>query len=295
MAPADLSRRMTVVAVGVPAAVTILYFGGWVLSVPLALLAAQGTSEAYKLAEASGARPFRWVGMFVAGGMVLLAAGHPTFVGMAPWVLGAVVALLVVALVAGMTSRWPEGRPLGAAATTVFGALYGGLALTFVFLLRTLPVRFGWQGSGSSAWAGVVVVALPLATTWIGDGAAYFVGSAWGRRKLAPQLSPAKSWAGAYGGLIASGAAGALWFVVARRWLPDLPLTGVWVAAGMGLMLGFVGQIGDLVESLLKREAGVKNSGNVFPGHGGVLDRLDSLVFALPAAYILLLTARMLG
>lgn len=295
MGPADLSRRMVVVAIGVPAAVAMLYLGGWVLSVPLTLLAVQGASETYELAEAAGARPFRWPGMFVAGAIVLLAAGYPTFRDMAPWVLGAVAALAVVALVAAMVGRWPAGRPLAATATTLFGALYGGLALTFVFLLRELPIRLGWQGSGSSAWAGVAVVALPLATTWIGDGAAYFVGSAWGRRKLAPEVSPAKSWAGAYGGLIASGVAGALWFLAARRFLPDLPFTGVWMAAVMGLILGFVGQIGDLVESLLKREAGVKNSGNVFPGHGGVLDRIDSLSFALPAAYVLLLVTRVLG
>ncbi len=295
MGPADLSRRVLVVVVGVPAVVAVLYAGGWILSVPVALLAAQGAAETYDLVQAGGVRPFRWLGMFVAGSFVLVAASRPTFAAMAPWVLGATTVLIVVTLVAATVTRWPEGRPLGAVATTAFGALYGGLALAFVPLLHALPTRLGWQASDPSAWSGVLVVALPLATTWIGDGAAYFVGTAWGRRKLAPRLSPAKSWAGAYGGLVASGIAGALWFLLVRRHLPALPVTSVWMAAGLGVMLGFVAQIGDLVESLLKREAGVKNSGELFPGHGGVLDRTDSLMFALPAAYVLLLLAGWLG
>ncbi len=295
MRPTDLSRRMTVVFIGVPVVVAILYFGGWVLSVPLALLAAQATSETYDMVEATGARPFRWIGTFVGGALVLLASAHPTFRSMAPWMLGTIAALLAVTLAAAMVTRWPEGKPLGAVATTLFGALYGGLALAFVPLLRSLPLRLGWQAAGSSPWAGVVVVALPVATTWIGDGAAYFAGAAWGHTRLAPRLSPGKTRAGAYGGLIASGVTGGLWYLIARRWVPGLPLHSVTTAAGLGLMLGLVGQIGDLVESLLKREAGVKNSGNLFPGHGGVLDRTDSLIFALPAAYVLLLVAGLLA
>jgi phosphatidate cytidylyltransferase len=293
--PVDLSRRALVVLAGVPAVVALLYFGGWILSVPVALLAAQGASETYDLVEAGGTRPFRWLGMIVAGSFVLAAASHPTFTGMAPWVLGIAMALTVVTVVAAAVTRWPGGRPLGAVATTLFGALYGGFALAFVPLLHALPARMGWQAAGPSPWAGVMVVALPLATMWLGDGAAYFVGTAWGRAKLAPRLSPAKSWAGAYGGLAASGVAGALWFLIARPYLPGLPVAGWWMAAGMGVVLGVVGQIGDLVESLLKREAGVKNSGNLFPGHGGVLDRTDSLVFALPTAYLLLTLAGLFG
>ncbi len=291
MGPADLSRRVLVVVVGIPAVVAIVYFGGWILSVPVALLAAQGAAETYDLAQASGVRPFRWAGMFVAGAFVLAAAGHPTFRAMAPWVLAIGTALTVSTLVAAMMTRWPDGRPLGAVATTLFGSLYVGLALAFVPLLRSLPGRMGWQAADPSTWAGVMVVVLPLATTWLGDGAAYFVGSAWGRTKLAPTVSPGKSWAGAYGGLVASGIAGALWFLAAGPHLPGLPLDSWWMAAGLGVVLGFVAQVGDLVESVLKREAGVKNSGGFFPGHGGVLDRTDSLIFAIPTAYVLLLIA----
>jgi phosphatidate cytidylyltransferase len=286
---------VAVVAVGVPAVVVALYVGGWVLAVPLALLGAQGAAETYDLAEAGGVRPFRWPGMFVAGSFSLLAAGNPTFTGMAPWCLGAALALASLSLVLALALRWPEGKPLPAVASTLFGAAYGGLALSFVPLLVALPARLAWEGPQHSPWAGVLVTALPLATTWIGDGTAYFVGTAWGRKKLAPRVSPAKSWVGAYAGLVGSALAAAVWYLVAKPLLPGLPVRGILVVAGLGALLGGVAQVGDLVESLLKREAGVKNSGRAFPGHGGVLDRIDSLIFALPTAYALLAILGMRG
>jgi phosphatidate cytidylyltransferase len=130
-------------------------------------------------------------------------------------------------------------------------------------------------------------VLLPLLTTWAGDSAGYFFGSAWGRAKLAPHVSPGKTWVGAVAGLGGS----ALAAVVLTTWMvggrPALELD-VPTAAAIGLLLGAVGQLGDLVESMLKREAGVKDSGSLLPGHGGVLDRVDSLLFSIPAAWGLL-------
>jgi phosphatidate cytidylyltransferase len=295
MGPADLSRRVAVVVIGVPAVVGALYAGGWVLTVPLALLSAQAAAETYDMALAKDVRPFRWPGMFVAGSFVLMAASHPSFRGMSPWILGAAGLLTAAALVMAMVARWPEGKPLSAVAVTVFGALYGGLALAFVPLLRASPTAFGWGEPRASSWAAVAIVALPLSTTWIGDGAAYFVGTAWGRKKMAPQLSPAKSWVGAYAGVVGSALAAMGWYALARPLLAGMPIREVWQAALVGALLGVVAQVGDLVESLLKREAGVKNSGNVFPGHGGVLDRTDSLIFALPAAYVLLAVKGLFG
>ncbi len=295
MGPADLSRRLAVVVVGVPAVVGALYVGGWVLTVPVALLGAQAAAETYDMARARDVRPFRWLGMFVAGSFVLLASSHSTFSAMAPWALGAAALLVAVSLVMAMAGRWPDGKPLGAVAVTLFGALYGGLALAFVPLLRALPAHLGWGGDPASPWAGVAVVALPLATTWIGDGAAYLLGTAWGRKKMAPRLSPAKSWVGAWAGVVGSALAAMGWYACARPVLSGMPLQGLAQVAIVGAGLGVVAQLGDLAESLLKREAGVKNSGNVFPGHGGVLDRTDSLIFALPSAYVLLLLAGLLG
>jgi len=125
-----------------------------------------------------------------------------------------------------------------------------------------------------------------MALVWIADSAAYFTGRAFGRRKLAPQISPGKSWEGVYGGLVAVGVYAAWLLVVAR----DHGLAGAstpgaavaWIATALVLTLLSVG--GDLFESLLKRHAGVKDSGRTLPGHGGVLDRIDALLAAMPAA-----------
>jgi phosphatidate cytidylyltransferase len=130
----------------------------------------------------------------------------------------------------------------------------------------------------------VLVLALPLAATWTGDSAAYFAGSAWGKRKLAPTISPNKSWVGFWAALFGAGAAAVAWLLVAGPKLPGLTL-GPGAAAVVGVLLGLGAVVGDLAESLFKREAGVKDSGTFFPGHGGVLDRLDALFVTLPLAY----------
>lgn len=274
-------------ALGVPAVVVLLYLGGWYISVPVAVLSALGAGELYGMAAERGVRPYRAAGMVAAGGLVVLGAAFPAFAAFAPWALFLVAALLLGCLAASLWLRPADRGPLGAVAVTVAGALYAGLPLAVVPLLHALPTSAGWGGTPGSAWMGTFAVALPVAATWVGDSAAYFVGSAWGRTKLAPSISPGKSRVGAWGGLAGAAAAAAAWHLLARSALPSFPLSLVGVV-GLGVLLGAAAQVGDLVESLLKREAGVKDSGRLFPGHGGVLDRLDALVFTLPLAYALL-------
>jgi phosphatidate cytidylyltransferase len=154
--------------------------------------------------------------------------------------------------------------------TILFGFLYLPLLLGHLALLRTLP-----QGR---EWIYTVFLIVMLS-----DTIAYFVGSAIGKHRLYPAISPKKSIEGALGGLF-GGLCGAL--LAKFFWFPGLP----WLlAAGIGLALGASGQIGDLFESMLKRSYGVKDSGRIIPGHGGLLDRLDSLIFAFPPAYYLVL------
>ena len=147
------------------------------------------------------------------------------------------------------------------------------------------------------AWAALVqlqaaspaTVLAAMATVWIADTAAYFTGRAFGRHKLAPAISPGKTWEGVYGALAAVAVyALALWPVAGRA--------GAQIDAGAGALVGWIAAalalaalsvIGDLFESLLKRQAGVKDSGNILPGHGGVLDRIDALLAAMPAAALL--------
>jgi phosphatidate cytidylyltransferase len=284
----ELAKRWAVAGVGIPVILALLYVGGWPLAVPVAVIAALGAHECYRLAEHTGLAALTWLGEAVAAAMVLLAAWRPTFTRFAPVALGLIGATVVVALVTAMATRGPTRRPLAAVSVTVFGAMYGGLGLAFVPMLHALAGVRGWTGAVGSPWGGLLLVALPLAATWLGDALALFAGTAWGHGGLAPSISPNKSWIGVWAGLGGAGAAGVIWLVVARAILPGLPATSIWVAAVLGVMLGICAILGDLVESLLKRDAGVKDSGRLFPGHGGVLDRLDALLFTLPAAYVAL-------
>jgi phosphatidate cytidylyltransferase len=132
------------------------------------------------------------------------------------------------------------------------------------------------------------LVLAAMAIVWIADTAAYFSGRAFGRRKLAPQISPGKTWEGVYGGLAAV-AVYALCLVPFAREAGFAPVVGALAIAlwlGFALLLAGISVIGDLFESLLKRHAGVKDSGNLLPGHGGVLDRTDALLAAMPLAAI---------
>ena len=267
----------------------LLHTGGWVLAVPVAILAGLGAMETYRLAEQKGGtRPFRWLGATAAGGLVLLAEQYPSFAVFAPWALIVVVVVAFVALLAAIV-RGPDRQPLASVAITLFGILYVGFPLAFVPMLHQLPSIDAWGAVIPVEGIGLLVVAFPLASAWIGDSVAFFVGTAWGRTKILPSISPKKSWLGSVAGLIGAAGGAALWYFLAEPYLPGLPVSSIAVAAAVGAVLGGCAQVGDFAESLLKREAGVKDSGTIFPGHGGVLDRLDALIVALPVSYAILL------
>ena len=156
------------------------------------------------------------------------------------------------------------------AALSVFAGVYTAFPPAYMILLRGRP-----------GGKGLYYFLLLTAAVWANDTAAYFAGSAWGRRKLAPAISPGKTWEGAAAGLAGAGLAG-LGMAAAFGREP-------WSALMLGVFLGLCGQLGDLFESMLKRDFGVKDSGSFLPGHGGVLDRFDSLFFAAPLLYYLLL------
>jgi phosphatidate cytidylyltransferase len=170
------------------------------------------------------------------------------------------------------------------------GSLYLGVPVFSAVALRSMTgevgpwwfekligtVALGWH---TSAWGAAWVLSVVLAT-WIGDSAAYLVGRAVGTRKLAPRLSPGKTVEGALGGLAGSTLVGAVTF-------PIFGLGPWWAGAAITAIVGAVGQMGDLSESLLKRQSGIKDSGSLIPGHGGMLDRIDALLFAFPTAFVL--------
>jgi len=274
----ELGKRVAVAAIGIPVALIIICIGGWPLAVLLAGIGALGSLEYYRLAETRGVRPLKAIGAAGAAAFVLLSAITPTF-GAVHWY--ATVFFVLIVSAAAIWQRGVEGRPLEAVATTIAGALIAGATLSFAWALRDLPARSGFT---NPALAGSALLAFPLAVTWINDTLAYFGGRAFGRHKLIPKVSPGKTVEGAVFGLLGGVLAAVLWseFVLSALGI-EVAIAAVLVA---GIVLSVAAQLGDLAESLLKRDAGVKDSGTLLPGHGGVLDRFDALYFTIPIAYV---------
>jgi len=288
----ELGRRVAVAAVGIPAAVALLYLGGWALGAVLALLAALGAAEVYGLAAARGVIAFRATGAAFAAAIVALAVASVTLADAAVWQWSAAVAVALATAVASLRGRGVDQAPLAASAITLFGALFVGGGLAFAVFLRNLASPPG--AVPAAGWIGAALVAWPIAVTWIGDTAAYFCGRRFGRHKLSPRISPNKTVEGAVAGFVGSVATGAFFgWIIFGEWLGTGP--GVTACAVGAALIAPAAQAGDLAESLFKREAGVKDSGSLFPGHGGVLDRFDSLFLALPVAYFYLRALAALG
>lgn len=279
----ELSQRLGVAAVGIPIVVAAIYVGRWALGPLLALLCAGAALELYRMAEQHGTRPLRLPGAVGAAVLVLIAMVHPTVAAAAPYLWTATILLVLMLSLAAIWARGVEGKPVLTVAVTVLGALLPAGSMSYIIFLRHMPVAPDPAMGASAALVGVGLVAYPLAITWLTDSAAYFAGKRWGRRKLIPSVSPGKTKEGAAAGLIGGALGGFLIAFAFVGWLGlDLP---VLLGALGGLVIAVVSQAGDLAESAWKREAGVKDSGSVFPGHGGILDRMDSLLFTVPASY----------
>jgi phosphatidate cytidylyltransferase len=277
-----LSKRLVVAAVGIPAAFYLVYLGGWFLAATLALLAALGALELYRLAGHDGVQPLVTVGVLGALAMPFAALGARRLTDGRILVLLGAAWLLVIMLLA-LRARTPQDRPLAAVAITSFGALYTGGLPSFLLWLRE-------STAASDAWSATWLVFLPLALTWICDSLAMAGGSLVGGAKLAPVISPHKTWAGFVVGAIGATLLAPLYgYLVLDRVGVHVPILALLL---VGLGIGTLGQLGDLAESLFKREAQVKDSGSFFPGHGGVLDRLDSLYWGIPTTVLIL---RMFG
>jgi phosphatidate cytidylyltransferase len=286
----ELVKRLAVAALGIPLALAIVYLGGWPLAVAAAVFSGLGARELCLLGRAQGVEAFPWLCVPGAVGLVLVAGLTRSYGAFAPPALALVLIVFVLSAVGAMWRRWPGGRPLPAVSLTTVGVLYLGGCLSFAVLLRHLPETPDWTG-WNRPLEGPLLLFFPLAVTWTGDTAAYFFGHLLGRRRLIPHVSPGKTVTGGVAGLITSAVTGGAvgWLILGLH--PE-PLLSALAGSGLGFLLGIASQVGDLVESVFKREAGVKDSGVIFPGHGGILDRFDALLFSLPAAYVLI---RVLG
>jgi phosphatidate cytidylyltransferase len=291
----ELALRILFSIVAAPLALWIVLAGGAPLAALLAVVSALGAWEFYRIARASGAHPLADAGIALAG--LLPLAVHAHFLGVidARPALAAVVAVAILGATIWM--RGVEGRPLGAAAATLLGIAYTAGMLSFGYAIRYHDRVRGYDIVGAKHLVlgpltipippGGALLIFPLVVTWASDIGAYFVGRAIGGRKLIPSVSPGKTVAGAVGGLVASMLVAWLYSRSVLVPIANLGFTP-WGALCFGALISIAAQVGDLFESLLKRESGVKDSSRIIPGHGGVLDRFDSLIFVLPVAYLLL-------
>ena len=249
-------KRVLTALVGIPLVLAAtIYAPDWLFALLVGLFAALCFEELLTIGNARfGTRPGRWV-------VVLGAAVTASFLGGPGWVLTTLALSLLISLaVIGLGSRLDAC--VANFALTCLGLAYCCVLLGFLALLSRDSV--------------IVLFSI----VWAGDSAAYYGGRALGRHKLAPRISPNKTVEGAIAGLIASVIAG----ILMGRWLLEESIATLAIAA---LLSAVAGQIGDLAESALKRSAGVKDSSAILPGHGGILDRLDSLLFAAPVFFYL--------
>lgn len=267
----NLVVRVATAAVLLPLVLWLLWLGGLPFALLVSLAAAIAAWEMNELpgqrAAAAGPPPARQAVRGAEIASIAAAFLLPLTEGLEVHGFTAraiVAALVMVALTDALLFEPDLPRTPERVALAVLGAVYPGLLLGTVVRLRQLPDGVAW-------------VFLAVVVTWLNDSGAYFAGRAYGRRKLYARISPSKTWEGAAGGLVAS-IAGAL-AVKSLGWLPQLPWWGsVVVGAGAGVL----GPLGDLSESMLKRAYGAKDSSRLLPGHGGLLDRIDALLFNAP-------------
>ena len=254
-----LAQRVLSALVGIPVLVVLVAWGpAWLYTVLVLLFAVGAQLELYRMFAEAGVEADRLAGLVLGALVVLAFAGRPVLLPLALSLAGIVVVALGLRRDAGAERAW-AGVTL-----TLLGVCYCAWLLGHAVWLRALP-------------GGRALTLYALGVTWCGESAAYFVGRRFGRRLLAPRVSPGKTVEGGVAQLIASGGAALVGAPLVSLSLPE--------AAAVGLLLGGVGQVGDLSESFLKRSAGAKDAGRLIQGHGGLLDRLDSLLFNVPALY----------
>ncbi|HEY8166733.1 MAG TPA: phosphatidate cytidylyltransferase [Gemmatimonadaceae bacterium] len=273
----ELTRRLLFALVGAPLMLGLIYAGGWILAGSAATVSAIGAWELLRMQREAGADPLEPASIIIAAAIPLVVHAH--YLGVFDVTVTEWALVLVVLIASTIWTRGVSQKPMASAAATLFAALYPTL-IAFVYALRSHEYTVG-------AVAGTALVMYPVATVWATDTGAYTIGRLVGGRKLMPSISPGKTVAGAIGGVSVALIVSVLY---ARFVLPPLAQLGVSVAGALafGVAVSVAAQTGDLAESLFKRDAGVKDSSRLLPGHGGILDRFDGLYFALPVAYLAL-------
>jgi len=273
----ELTRRIIFAVIAAPASVAIVYWGDWALAIVLSVLAALAAWEFFRMARETGALPLEPAGIALAA--LLPIAVHAQRLGLYTLSLTAMVAMALVLFASTIWLRGPTGKPVSSVSITAFGVLYAGV-FAYIYALRYHDYAVG-------AVAGTALVFLPIFLTWTTDVGAYAFGRMFGRKKLIPSVSPGKTVEGAVGGL---GLTIVICLLYVRFILMPYAQLGLTIQGAVlfAIVVSVAAQTGDLAESLLKREAGVKDSSSILPGHGGILDRFDALLFVMPIAFLLL-------
>lgn len=255
-----LRKRIITSVICLPIFLALIWFGNPWFTLAIATLSAFAILEFYKIARKMDIEPLTYFGTVVT---VLLC--------LSPYYPAANIKLLIILLTIPISLVWQlfvknEHRKLNNSFWTIGGILYLGLLTSYWAEIPGLNNGRWWL-----FWSILVVV--------VCDIAAFFTGRSVGRHLLAPNISPKKTWEGAIAGVLASTLLGIILDLIF-----SLPVS-LWLIAILALFVGIISQFGDLIESLLKRNAGIKDSGNFFPGHGGVLDRIDSYILIGPIVY----------
>ncbi len=275
----NLVRRVGFAVIAIPLALAIIWYGGLPLALVLAVASTLGTRELFDLAARQGIHPARALGFVSSATLAPVSYATLAAPDVRAFIVPAwpyLVALWLIALLTwALVARAPAEKPLEAVSVTVLAVAYTSVLPTFLIVIR----HAGFQ---ERSWAAAWLVFFPLVVTWVCDTAAMFGGRLLGGPKLWPTISPGKTRSGALAGVIAALLVAP---VFAAMVFPRVGVeTTLWQLLVMAAVLSIIGQIGDLTESLFKRQAGVKDSSQLIPGHGGVLDRFDSLYFVIPVA-----------
>ena len=273
----ELTRRVIFAVIAAPASIAIVYLGDWALAIVLSVLAALAAWELFRIARETGAYPLDVAGIGLAA--LIPIAVHAQRLGVYTLSLTTIVALVLVLFASTIWLRGPQGKPLSSVAITTFGVMYASL-FSYIYALR-------YHNYAVGAAAGTALVVLPVILTWSTDIGAYMFGRTFGRKRLIPSISPGKTVEGAVGGL---GVTIVICLLYVRFILMPYAQLGLTIQGAVlfAIVVSVAAQTGDLAESLLKREAGIKDSSNIIPGHGGILDRFDSLLFVMPVAFLML-------
>ncbi|MDH3943249.1 MAG: phosphatidate cytidylyltransferase [Anaerolineae bacterium] len=268
-----LRQRVMVAVILLPIGIAAIMAGGWWFTSLIGLLLGIAAYEYVRLFQAGGYQP---AGFLVVGGVLALVAARELSAFRAQvWLLP----LLVLAAMAAHLWKYERGRDESGTdlGITIAGIAYIGLLGAFFISLRALPEGEWW-----------ILTVLPA--VWLADSGAYFIGSAFGRHKMTPRLSPNKSWQGYFGGILTATLGTPL--LVLLYYQLGLSREGVITLLGaalIGLVMGVIPTLGDLGESMIKRQMGVKDSGTILPGHGGIFDRIDSWLWAGVIGYFVIL------